>query len=73
MQVLYHQLADVEAKLTLAEQTRNSLAQELHQAQVDEDNLRNRYNVYKGLRATNRMQMKAGFRVPFGNGARARV
>jgi hypothetical protein len=50
MNDLYRELAEVEVKFYQEESKRNTLNEEIRQAEVDEDNLRNRYQTYKGLR-----------------------
>ncbi|CAD5228592.1 unnamed protein product [Bursaphelenchus okinawaensis] len=57
-QQLCNRLADLEANLVLKEQEVNDLNNKMRQAKVDEDNLRNRYSVAKGLRITRRLQAK---------------
>ncbi|CAD5235067.1 unnamed protein product [Bursaphelenchus xylophilus] len=58
MQSLYNRLADLEAKMVLKEQHHHKLSNEIRQAQVDEDNLRNRFSVAKGLRINQKLQSK---------------
>ncbi|KAI6191915.1 hypothetical protein M3Y97_00279500 [Aphelenchoides bicaudatus] len=58
MNALYQALAEIDVKLYKEETKRNDLHEEIRQAEVDRDNLRNRYHTYKGLRQSQQASVK---------------
>ena len=55
MNSLYEQLVKVDLALFNAEKKRNLLNDRIRQAQVDTDNLRNRWQTFKGMRKNKRL------------------
>ncbi|KAI6232211.1 hypothetical protein M3Y95_00462600 [Aphelenchoides besseyi] len=58
MNSLYQKLVEADVHLYQEEAKRSNLIESLRQAEVDEDNLRNRYHTYKGLRQTQKASLK---------------
>ncbi|KAI6226437.1 hypothetical protein M3Y99_01294100 [Aphelenchoides fujianensis] len=58
MNALYQQLVEADVQLFNEEKQKNALIESLRQAEVDEDNLRNRFLTYKGLRQTQKANHK---------------
>jgi hypothetical protein len=58
MNALYQKLAEIDVRLYTEERKRNDLYEEIRQAEVDRDNLRNRYHTYKGLRQSQQAAIK---------------
>jgi chromosome segregation ATPase len=50
MNDLYQKLVEMDMQLFQEETNRNNIHEAIRQAEVDEDNLRNRYQTFKGLR-----------------------
>lgn len=58
MNLLYQKLAELDVQLYKEESKRNNLYEDIRQAEVDRDNLRNRHNTYKGLRQSQQASIK---------------